>query len=51
MGIATYVLFDLHATNENTNLGTFENPEAAFRANQKALSVLSKNMNIGIKSV
>ncbi|RTY74770.1 hypothetical protein [Flavobacterium sp. LS1R10] len=51
MGIATYVLFDLDATKENTNLGTYEDPEAAFRATQKELSLLSKNVNIGIKSV
>lgn len=51
MGLATYVLYDFDDRKENTNFGTYEDPEAAFRATQKALSLLSNNVNSGIKSV
>jgi len=37
---------------EGTNdLGTFENPEIAFKETQKALNLISKNLNIGIESM
>jgi len=29
----------------------YKSPEAAFEATQKALSILSKNVNVGIESV
>jgi hypothetical protein len=51
MGIATYVLFDFDNTTENKSLGTYEDPEAAFKATQKALSLLSNTVNVGIESV
>ena len=37
--------------NQETDLGTYDNPEAAFRETQKALSLLSGNVNKGIESV
>jgi hypothetical protein len=42
-------------TNEPVNhqhdLGTYESPELAFKETQKALALLSSNVNIGIESV
>ncbi len=37
--------------NQNKNLGTYDNPEVAFRETQKALSILSRNLKIGIENV
>jgi len=34
-----------------TELGTYENPEEALKATQKALALLSNNVNVGIESV
>lgn len=36
---------------QNQELGTFNDPEVAFRETQKALNMLSKNVNKGVKSV
>ena len=36
---------------QNQNIGTYDNPEIAFREAQKALSSLSPNLNIGFGSV
>jgi hypothetical protein len=36
---------------EPENLGTFNDPEIAFKETQKALNMLSKNVNVGVKSV
>ncbi len=33
------------------DLGTYDNPEVAFKATQKALTLLSNNVNVGVKSV
>ena len=49
IGISTFTYF--HSPTEKEDLGTYENPEAAFEATQKALSMLSKNVNVGIESV
>lgn len=32
-------------------LGTYDDPEVAFRETQKALNMLSKNVNVGVESV
>ncbi len=37
-------------TEKPTILGTYNNPETAFKATQNALSMLSKNVNVGIKN-
>lgn len=34
-----------------SELGTYDNPEEALKATQKALALLSKNVNVGIESV
>lgn len=33
------------------DLGTYDNPEVAFRETQKALNMLSKNVNVGVESM
>ena len=49
LGISTFTYF--HSPTEKEDLGTYENPEAAFEATQKALALLSENVNVGIESV
>ena len=49
LGISTFTYF--HSPTEIEDLGTYENPEAAFAATQKALALLSENVNVGIESV
>jgi len=49
LGISTFTY--LYQPQKTNDLGTYESPEAAFEATQKALSLLSKNVNIGIESV
>ena len=49
LGISTFTY--LHQPQESNDLGTYESPEEAFAATQKALSLLSKNVNVGIESV
>lgn len=50
LGIGTYVYFNTNA-NQNQDLGTYNNPEVAFKETQKALALLSNQVNIGIESV
>jgi hypothetical protein len=50
LGIVTYVYFNTYA-NQNQNLGTYNDPEIAFKETQKALALLSNQVNIGIESV
>jgi hypothetical protein len=49
LGISTFTYF--HSPTETGDLGTYENPEVAFEATQKALALLSENVNVGIESV
>ena len=49
LGISIFTYF--HSPTETEDLGTYENPEAAFEATQKALALLSENVNVGIESV
>jgi hypothetical protein len=49
LGIITFSY--LHQPEEKNDLGTYQSPEAAFEATQKALSLLSENVNVGIESV
>jgi hypothetical protein len=49
LGISTFTY--LHQPEKANDLGTYESPEEAFEATQKALSMLSKNVNVGIESV
>lgn len=51
LGIGTYSYYDVAVVNKSQDLGTYDDPEEAFRATQKALSLLSNNVNVGIESV
>ena len=46
-------LFTFYNTTESAeqDLGTYDDPEVAFRETQKALNMLSKNVNVGMGSV
>jgi hypothetical protein len=50
-GIGTYGYFNYCDVDQKENLGTYDNPEVAFRETQKALSILSAHLKIGIESV
>lgn len=51
LGFCTYYSLTEVATSSNNALGTYENPEIAFRETQRALAMLSNNVNVGIESV
>ena len=40
-----------NSANPEVDLGTFKTPEIAFLETQKALQMLSSNVNVGINSV
>ncbi len=45
------IIYSNTTDSASNDLGTFENPEVAFKETQKALQLLSKNVNVGIESV
>jgi hypothetical protein len=49
LGIGTFAY--LNKEKATQDLGTFDNPEVAFVATQKALALLSNHVNVGIESV
>lgn len=51
LGIGVYNYFNYNNTKQNQNLGTYDDPEVAFRETQKALSMLSTQINTGFESV
>ena len=51
MGIGTYVYYNYEDPNSKQDLGTYDDPEVAFRQTQKALALLSNHVNVGIESV
>lgn len=51
LGIGAYGYFIYDNTNQDQNLGTYDDPEVAFRETQKALSKLSTNLNTGFQSM
>lgn len=51
LGFGTYLYLSDKRVDKNPNLGTYENPEIAFKETQKALALLSYQLNIGMKSV
>jgi len=51
VGIGMYGYLNYCNVSQKENLGTFDNPEIAFRETQKALSILSIHLKIGIESV
>ncbi|MGZ9676428.1 hypothetical protein [Flavobacterium sp. GNP001] len=50
LGWSTFALLQTTAP-EQSDLGTYEDPKVAFEATQKALSMLSSQVNVGIESV
>lgn len=51
LGIATYGYLNFNTEEPKQDLGTFDNPELAFAATQKALSMLSTHINTGFGSM
>ncbi|SFD86025.1 hypothetical protein [Flavobacterium phragmitis] len=55
LGIGTYFFVseknDTTAVASQTELGTYDDPQEALKATQKALALLSNNVNVGIESV
>ena len=51
MGIGTYGYYNDEFEKGKQNLGTYDDPELAFRQTQKALALLSNHVNVGIESV
>lgn len=51
IGVGTYTYFSAGEVKENSELGTYDNPEEAFEATQKALAMLSNNVNVGVEGV
>jgi hypothetical protein len=50
MGVGIYT-FTNSSDPTNQELGTYDNPEEAFKETQKALAMLSNNVNVGIESI
>lgn len=50
LGIGAYGYFNFYDRNQTNNLGTCNNPEVAFIEAQKALMMISKQLNSGMKS-
>lgn len=50
LGIGSYFFVNKN-TNQSQDLGTYDDPEIAFRETQKALALLSNHVNTGIESV
>jgi hypothetical protein len=51
LGIGSYSYWNNNNVKHNQNLGTYDDPEVAFRETQKALALLSGHVNKGIESV
>jgi hypothetical protein len=50
LGLGTFTFMNYNAT-KSQDLGTYDDPEVAFRETQKALGLISKHVNTGIESV
>jgi hypothetical protein len=51
VGVGTYTYFNTYEVKESKELGTYDDPEEAFEATQKALAMLSDNVNTGVEGV
>jgi hypothetical protein len=53
LGVGTFYVSEKNAAPAvaQTELGTYDDPEEALAATQKALALLSSNVNVGIESV
>lgn len=50
LGIGTFTYIN-YTNSTSQDLGTYDNPEEAFRETQKALALLSNQVNVGVGSV
>jgi len=48
LGMFTFYNYDV---NQNQDLGTYDDPQKAFEETQKALNLLSKNVNVGVEGM
>jgi hypothetical protein len=51
LGVGTFGYFNYNTTSQSQDLGTYDDPELAFKETQKALSMLSTHLNTGIGSL
>ena len=51
LGIGTFTYVNYQNANLNQDLGTYDDPEVALAETQKALALLSNQVNVGIESV
>ena len=51
VGIGAYTFFNTNTEKESKELGTYNDPKEAFEATQKALAMLSDNVNVGVGGV
>jgi hypothetical protein len=51
LGTGTYVYFNTNEVKENNELGTYDDPKEALEATQKALAMLSNNVNTGVEGI
>jgi len=52
IGVGAYTYFNsMETEKESKELGTYDDPEEAFEATQKALAMLSTNVNVGVGGV
>ena len=51
LGIGTFYMMNRNTITPQNELGSYDNPEIAFRETQKALALLSTNVNVGLETV
>ena len=51
LGIGTFTYFNNNKANTSQDLGTYKSPELALQETQKALAMLSNQVNVGVESV
>lgn len=51
LGVGIYTFNNVSNDKTNKELGTYNDPEEAFRETQKALAMLSNHVNVGIESI
>lgn len=51
LGVGTYTYFNSNEVKQNKDLGTYDNPKEALKATQKALAMLSNQVNTGIEGI
>jgi uncharacterized protein (DUF427 family) len=50
-GIVTFFMIETNQPVTQNELGSYDSPEEAFKETQKALALLSSNVNIGVESM